>query len=731
MMHHDSRSTAGRRIALRVGTETEDSPLAAGAPAVRFRTLTAAARRHLPTIVLWALLLPLLAGALYLAWPKHYEATTRLLVDPRGLSIVERDVTPRSESTDQLVSVVESELRIVTSDTVLNAVAEKLNLAQDPEFNGSERYFWSPLTDIADSLRSQVRKALGIAEPNANSDLTPLRNLRNAVRIERNPQSFVIDLSVRSNDGEKSARIANAIVEEYFDTRFSARSAATERASQAIAGRLDELRTAVEEADDKVEKYKREQGIIGAGGQLVNEQQLAEVNTQLGNARDEVGRAAAKVEQIRALRANKASPDSIAEVINSSTITQLRALQASIQQRYAAVTADMLPGHPDVKQVRQRLDATSKLIREEIDRIADTAQLDLKRARDTEQAIARRLGELKHLAQETNEKIVHLRELEREADARRSVYTNLLLRSRELDEQKRVDPSLASVLSPAVPPPRAGGPPMSWILAAAAFAGLGLGLSHAVARDYRDSKIRTAVQVQDHFAIPATRIPNLKLPTAKRRWLFLGPAINPALPDVVQTDPDLPTARALKGLAASILTSTGKASALLLVTSVDDERTKSAVALNLAIAAADLGERVLLIDADCERRALTEDIGADDKAGLENLAVKSNELGSAVHPSPEFDIDVMPNGRRSATGSNSPNQQLEKALTGIISSYDTVIVDAGLLPHGRFLPTLVGMANEIILVSRAGTTEKKPLAEAIALLEAAAVERLHAVVIEA
>ncbi|KUO68702.1 MAG: hypothetical protein APF80_04755 [Alphaproteobacteria bacterium BRH_c36] len=727
MMLQDRRSTAGQRFSLRLGADDDDASLTAGSPAVRFSSLLAATGRHLWKVALWALLVPVLAAVLFLAWPKSYQASTRLLVDPRGLSIVERDVTPRSEATDQLVSVVESELRIVTSDTVLKAVIEKLNLTNDPEFNGSERFVWSPITDFIDELRASLRAATGIDHAEAPVELTALRTLGSAVKIEREPQSFIIDLSVRTNDAEKSARITNAIAEEYLTSRFSARSAATERASATITGRLDELRKQVEEADDKVESYKRAKGIIGAGGQLVNEQQLAEVNTQLGNARDEVGRASARVEQIRALRDSKSSPEAIPEAINSQTITQLRALHAAIQQRYAAVTVAMLPAHPEVKQVRQRLDATESMIAQEIDRIAATAQLDLKRARDTERAIERRLSELKQLAQSTNENIVHLRELEREAEARRSVYTNLLLRSRELDEQKRVDPSLAIVLSPAVPPQRSAGPPMSWVLAASLLAGLGLGVGYALSSDYRDRRLRTAAQSQDILGYRTTIIPAVTGTSRRRR--HRGNESLDALPRFGTSEDDLDTSLALKVLASEILTSTGKSSKMVLITSPDEGRVKSTIALNLAVAAADLGERVLLIDGDCETRTLTVSLGEAGKPGLENLLDDAEANGGSVSTLNGVGIDFLTNGQRSAKVAASRANKLEKALSAVLPAYDMIVVDGGVLPRGRLLPMLVGLANEVILVSSAGVSEKASLVEAVRILEQAGVERLRPVLI--
>src|SRR5690606_23982708 len=130
-----------------------------------------------------------------------------------------------------------------------------------------------------------------------------------------------------------------------------------------------------------------------------------------------------------------------------------------VRQREAALGSQLLASHPSMRQVRQEAASAERQLKDELQRMQQMAQLELDRALGNEHKLEARLKESKTVSSETNERLVKLRELEREAEARRSVYSAFLLRSRELAEQQRVDTSMVTVISPPVPPRRHNGPP--------------------------------------------------------------------------------------------------------------------------------------------------------------------------------------------------------------------------------------------------------------------------------
>src|SRR5207237_3011634 len=129
---------------------------------------------------------------------------------------------------------------------------------------------------------------------------------------------------VSSDDRVKSVRIADAIAQAYLDDQTEARAGASGRASAALGGRLDALRSRVQQAEDRVVQYKEQHKILAAGGVLVNEQQLSEMTIQLNAARGKTAEARARYDQIASARRSGIESGAIPEAVLSQTIGQLR-----------------------------------------------------------------------------------------------------------------------------------------------------------------------------------------------------------------------------------------------------------------------------------------------------------------------------------------------------------------------------------------------------------------------
>ena len=709
---------------------------------VDLASYAAAARRHKGLIASVTALTAVLTLALAMAVPRAYEAATRLKIDPRGLQVLDKDVTPRSGTTDQIVSVVESEMRVISSDVVLLAVIKRLGLNEDAEFNGTKRYVWSFMTDAVTAVRTNMKAMLGVAPEPVEPELATLRTMQKAARVRREPQSFVVDLIVRTEDAAKSTRIADAIAAEYLDTRSSGQSGATQRASDAMSGRLDDLRRRLEESEARAEQFKRENELVVASGRLVSEQQLSELNTQLVVARGETSKAGVRLEQIRQIRQSGVDPDSVAEALQSETIVRLKTQSAAIRRREASLLATLLPSHPLVKQVRQEMADARRQISEEVARISEAARLDVDRTRNNERTLERNLTELKTLASAVSEKQVKLRELEREVEANRAIYTAFLTRGRELSEQRRLDTSLAVVLSPAVPPKAAIGLPMSVLVPAGLLAGLGLGLGAAMLRDRRDPVLRGADQLERLGArgrvtlIPGVASTLSPVGAGIRRWVrrgTSGPATDDGdvIPSFVTTDPNGSAARAVIRLIEDVATAAGRAEGTtVLVTAAAAMEGKSTIAVNLALAAAKGGDKVLLIDGDLEQRSLSVAIDAASHLGLSDvIAGKEDPSAVVLHVVP-LGIDVLPAGQSVVRLAGQANRVVERAMRDLVAPYDVVVIDGGLLPRGRLLPAWAAVSSETIVVTRADLSRKQAVAEALAAANSYPSRTVRAVLIE-
>ncbi len=229
----------------------------------------------------------LMAVLFVLVVPPRFTAVTQILIDPTDFHAVGNDLTPANQANDATVLQVESQVRVLSSDSVLRRVVSAESLDHDREFVGPT---WS--------LRGLLRSfGLGAARP-ADPTLSALNALKRKVQVKRAERTYVVDVSVTSKDPDEAARIANAIAQAYLAEQTDVRSDAARQISQSLSARLNELKDRVREAEDRVETFKARNNILGASGQLVNEQQLSELNNQLGGARARTAAAKARLDQV-------------------------------------------------------------------------------------------------------------------------------------------------------------------------------------------------------------------------------------------------------------------------------------------------------------------------------------------------------------------------------------------------------------------------------------------------
>lgn len=325
--------------------------------------------------------------------------------------------------------------------------------------------------------------------------------------MRRGERTFVIDIAVTSRDPDKAARIANALANAYLDDQAAVRAEAARRATGALTGRLHELRNRLRAAEEKAERYKEANNLVGVGGRTIGEEQLALNNAQLVAARTKVSEAQAKYEQSRAARASSIEAGAIPEAVASNTMTALRAQLGAALNKEADLLATLGARHPALASAQLQVRDARRQINEELARITRAAKIEYDRAVDAERQIAARVEELKKQQYAAGRASVELRELEREIESSRAVYDAFLRRARETGEQSGIDTTNARVIGEAMPPLEKSGISRRNLALLGALAGGGVGAVAAI--------------VLALFAIPLpAREPPPREVGSPRRWIF-------------------------------------------------------------------------------------------------------------------------------------------------------------------------------------------------------------------
>lgn len=418
------------------------------------------------------------AGVLIaLATPREYYSATEILFDPRDLQLAERDLTRGSLPSDATLALIENQVAIIMSSTVLGKVAERLNLAEDPEFNGQGG---SPLGLLLNprALFSFGGESGGIASRQAIA----VENLAEKLNVARGERTFIIHIGASTRDAEKSARVANTTAEVYLEQASQLHQQTANRANAELTSQLDELRAAVEAAERAVADYKAENDLVEAQGRFIADDEIVRLNDQLANARARTAELTAHANSAKDLDLEGVIGGALPEQISSPVMTELLSRYAALQQEADRMAVRLGSRHPDNLAIQAELVGAREAIAAELRRVIASIQVELRRAVQLEQELAARLAELKAQKGNRANEHVRLRELEREAAARRAVYESFLLRARETGQQSSLNTANVNVISQAYPPLLPTGPGRSTIAIAVTLLGFLAGVALGAGR---------------------------------------------------------------------------------------------------------------------------------------------------------------------------------------------------------------------------------------------------------
>ncbi|MBX3531516.1 MAG: hypothetical protein KF849_12975 [Rhizobiaceae bacterium] len=579
-------------------------------------------RRKWLILGITAAVVALALGALTMVGPR-YSATARLLIDPRELRIVENEIAARDLAGDMML--VESQVEIITSEAVLSRVVTAEKLVEDEDFYK--------------------------ARPGSPAGRTPeeiaLEALAQATKVTRPENTYILEIAVTAKQPAKAARLANAIAAAYTQDQAAAAAGNTLDLSTSIGSRLAELQARLRADEEKVSQFKTEHGVSTPDGRLLLDTRVNDLSSRLSVAVGESAQAKSRYEVMQTAMSQRGDVSSVLSETENTTMVALRASLSEAQRRLAELQQVLGPRHPRVGAAQAELDRAQRAIRSESERLVAASRDAWRAAQETEQTLAASLKQLTDESFVANDRLIELRELERQAQASRLVYESYLVRARETAELGNIGARTARVIAPAAVPDRPAFPPRSLLAAASLVFGLGLGLVAAIVADLLERR-RLA---------PAGAHPQ-------------RPSIAPAF---VAANAPAPAA-------------IDAGDSVVLTFAVADEALAAGTALDLARGMAAEGWSTLLIDlTDTHEPGLAE----LSRGEVAVAAILARDPHSPAH------IAAAGDGARGLDGT-----RLTDTFALLVRTYERVVVNGGLLhgPAGTLAAPAIGLADHALLV---------------------------------
>lgn len=377
-----------------------------------------------------------------LSTPHKYYTDSRLILDPRGVQVTDTINNNNTASSQVLLAVVDSQMQVARSTPVLERVVEKLRLDEDGEFNGQD----------GSGLLSKIKDLFS----DASSSRDPFQNsvdyLRKNMGVSRDPDTFLVYIGVATKNAEKSALVANTIVDEYLIEYSGQQSGIFAKTSTSIDIRLEELRLRLDEAEKSIVDYRAQNDIIDVGGGVINQKEMLALSNELAKVRSDQIAKSVLAEELKKTDINQIVSGSFPKAALSTTLSALREQYSTDKAKSDSLAVGLGPRHPKYIAAVASVDAVEAEIKNELRRIVQTAQNDVARAQNSEKQLASKLAVLKTRASDQSVENVGLRELERKADAIRQIYESLLRRARETTERGNLETSVIQVIAKAEPP---------------------------------------------------------------------------------------------------------------------------------------------------------------------------------------------------------------------------------------------------------------------------------------
>ncbi len=671
-----------------------------GASGVAARDVMSALGRH--KLLVFGLPLLLMAGALAYSFVSKpgYTSTAQVFVDPRDRTLPRE--TPVSNLPGDGILLVESQLKLITSDEVLSRVAQKLNLKDDPAFSKPS------------GLLSPLRALLGM-KSDTDPALATLRTLRLNTSAKRMDRSFVLDVSATAQTPEKAVLIANSVAETYLESLADAEAGFNKKTSDAINARLEDLRQAVQKSENEVEAFRSANGLVGARTKMVTEQQLDEVNTQLTAAKTKMADARSKVQQLDQVRQAGGNLSALPEAVQSATIAQLRAQSATVTRDEALLSEQYGPSHPALIAAKAQRRDIEAAINAELARIGQSARNEAARAQSNVQSLQANFDALK-AQQVTNDKaMVPLRELERKAEANRGIYEAFLAKAKAAQESQGLDTNNARLISRATPPEQKSWPPTGILVGAGLFGGLALGIALALLRDVMSRPPMGAAA--QGISAADENVPNQNLAeevgfTVPRQPVHFEEGS--ATVQLAHAPSMAMSASAhLTELTQHVLASPpGHVSALVRM----GEAAPHEMAVALAEQVHARGKVVLLIDADGFERGITTRFGFEDRPGLQDVINGDVSIYDAARYHRASQLNIVPAGSFDTRVSHGEAGEILVQAIGAARDFDAVIIDAGHIDSLHDY-ALLAMADETLLIAPEAAFGDSAITKALQRLE--------------
>jgi succinoglycan biosynthesis transport protein ExoP len=668
-----------------------------------------AVRKHWP-IMLFIFVASVVSASVYTSnQVRIYEASATVQLDPQPLTPLGH---PNEESgSDSYWSNQEyfaTQYQVITSRRVAELVAKKLGLTVDTAF-----------------LTNQVSTTLAPAKVSLED---AAETLRARLKVEPILDSRLARVKYTDADPARAQRVLSAVVDTYVEQNLDTSMDATSKTVEWLDTQLTRLKADLESQEMNLHDFKLKYNLLSVSYDDQSNMVRAEIqqlNTNLTDLKTKKEAVTARLAVLKGVDPEDPGEIPATELVGNDALGVLRNAYVGDKRDVAMLKASGKgDNHPDVQKLNAQVESTRVAIAQELQNIKNGAQIELANVNHQLGGLTALYESARQEALQLNLKELEYSRLQRSKENTEKLFGMVLERSTESGLSKMAPFNNVRVLDRPLKPTAPVFPKTSTNLAVGIALGLLLGFAGAAGREMLDRTVRNSEDIERELGLAV--LGSLPDVTREGSALNLGyyygrrrarkaqgdgttPAGEAARPELlVHTHPKSVVAEAARAIRTNLMfMSPDNPYRCLLVTSAGPAEGKTTVATSMAIAIAQTGQRVCLVDCDLRKPRVHAVFGERNDKGVTTALLEPGQLPSLVLETQVPNLSIL------RAGPTPPNpadlmhsEAFGRVLQELRAEFDRVVIDSppiGLVTDGVILSTRV---DATVLVVRALATRR-------------------------
>jgi len=673
-----------------------------------------------------------------------YQATATILIEnqrPGGISIEELFNNQSMYTSDYQGVYFHTQLELLRSRSLGERVAKKLNLANRAEFQKTTVTPMGVLRSIKNFVTLRwLRSPKKTPAAGSSEGLAAERNALMAaevvgkVKADTLEQTGLVNVSYQSPSPALAAEIVNTLVDEFYDYSIETRYEATQQASEFLSEQIAQLRDDLGVKERELQKYGREKNLMVLDDRedtVVGK--FSEMNNSYTGAQINRVKKEAALKELRELNVETISNS---QRVNSPTVSSLLNGYLQTKNEYQEKLRLFRESYPEMQRLKARMDSQRTELQNEIRNAISAAESEYRTAIQEESSLKNLMEDQKQNVLSTNSNKILYNALKIEVDNMRTLLAFLVNKQNETQVSARISGQRTSnvrIVDKALVPSDPVSPNIKKNLLMALLMGLFLGVGLAFAVEFMDTSIKSPEDIEKLVNLPSLGIVPSFSADGSQKNLYLdyysyGPKdkehkaqtkeIEKAPIELINHyHPNLAVSEAYRTIRTSILFSHTDRDAFKVITftSAFPQEGKSTTTSNIAVSFAQLGDKVLLVDADLRRPRLHRIFKQRNLQGLSNLLTGRTQLKDAIQKTFVENLWLLSSGPIPPNPAELLNSaRMKQLLDQLKENFNYVFIDSPPMLFVSDAAILGSMSDSTVIVLRPEKAHRKPFLNTIA-----------------